>query len=582
MTADWKLKRVHLECLVALSLAGLILCVYWQTQHHEFIDFDDQLYVTKNDLVRSGINLRSIAGAFKDLQTGNWHPVTLLSHMLDWRLFGDEAGGHHWTNVILHILNAVLLFLLWRMMTGALWSSAVVAALFAVHPIGVESVAWIAQRKNVLSTFFWLLTMIAYVRYARDPVFKRYLLVLVFFVLGLMSKAMLVTLPFVLLLMDFWPLNRTAGPAARMSSIAFSYIGKRVLVLSLEKVPLLMIGMAFVGLTAYAQYQVGAFASLESSPWSDRVANAFFAYSLYLKKWIWPGGLSVFYPLTAIPPWQALLAATLLGAVTIIVCAHGRKYPHLPVGWFWYLGTLLPVIGLFQIGLQSMADRYAYVPFIGLYVMAVWHAPRIFVALRLPKACAVYASLLIIVALATATFIRVGVWQSTTTLFEAALRTHPRNFMAYNILGGEAARRGDPERALEYYRTAMEINPRYARVYSNAGNVFLQRGQYREACDHYRKALAVNARYADAYYNLGVLHLLTDRPADAVELFHKALAIAPDYVDAHFNLGIALLKTGRVAEAVGHFEKAVEGRPGNAEARKALAIGSGMLKDLQK
>jgi hypothetical protein len=293
--ADLKLKREHLVFLIVLVLAILTLATYWRSQDYGFIEYDDQLYITKNYLIQSEISLKSIAVTFKDVHTGNWHPVTMLSHMLDWQLFGANAGGHHWTNVIFHVFNTILLFVLLRMMTGAIWRSAFVAALFAIHPINVESVAWIAERKNVLSTFFWFLTMICYVWYVRSPGWKRYLTVLIFFVLGLMSKAMLVTLPFVLLLMDYWPLNRTNIRQQEEQSIPpISFKKEKLSVLILEKVPLFIIAMVFIGMTLYAQQTVNALATLESVTFPNRIANAVVSYVWYIKIFFWPTDLAVF------------------------------------------------------------------------------------------------------------------------------------------------------------------------------------------------------------------------------------------------------------------------------------------------
>ena len=579
MSADCKMKREHLVSLIVLVLAILTLATYWRSQDHGFIEYDDQLYITKNYLTQADISLRSMAVAFKDVHTGNWHPVTMLSHMLDWQLFGYNAGGHHWTNVIIHVFNTTLLFLLWRMMTGAIWRSAFVAALFALHPINVESVAWIAERKNVLSTFFWFLTMISYVWYVRSPGWKRYLPVLICFVLGLMSKAMLVTLPFVLLLMDYWPLNRTGiGEQEGQSIPPVSVEKEKISVLILEKVPLFIMALVFTGLTLYFQKTANAFVSLESMPLSDRIANAVVSYAGYIKKLFWPTDLIVFYPHSVIVTWQVSLAAIFLIAATLAACKFFKKYPYLVVGWFWYLGTLVPVIGLVQVGHQSMADRYAYVPFIGLFVIMAWLIPQACSKWRYANRYAFFMSAMVIIIFAVSTYIQLGMWKDTTTLFEEALKINPENYMAYNILGSEEAGRGNHEEALRYFHMSIEINPKYARAYSNMGNAFLKLGKYGEANDCYQKAIAINDKLADAYYNLGVLNLLTNRPYEAVIHFNKALAIMPDYLNAHFNLGIALLKIGNRTDAIEHFEKVVELNPKNLEAQKALKISRDMQK----
>jgi Tfp pilus assembly protein PilF len=575
--ADLKLKREHLVFLIVLVLAILTLATYWRSQDHGFIEYDDQLYITKNYLIQSEISLKSIAVTFKDVHTGNWHPVTMLSHMLDWQLFGANAGGHHWTNVIFHVFNTILLFVLLRMMTGAMWRSAFVAALFAIHPINVESVAWIAERKNVLSTFFWFLTMICYVWYVRSPGWKRYLTVLIFFVLGLMSKSMLVTLPFVLLLMDYWPLNRTNIRQQEEQSIPpISFKKEKLSVLILEKVPLFIIAMVFIGMTLYAQQTVNALATLESVTFPNRIANAVVSYVWYIKIFFWPTDLAVFYPHRMILTWQVSLAAIFLIAVTLLVCKHFRKYPYLVVGWFWYLGTLVPVIGLLQVGLQSMADRYAYVPLIGLFVIMAWLIPQALFKLRYSKIYTFFIFIIFIILFTVSTYIQIGMWKNTTTLFEEALKIDPENYMAYNILGSEEAGKGNHKKALHYYQVSIKINPRYARAYSNAGNEYLKLGQYQEAYNYYQKAIVINDKLADAYYNLGVLNLVTNRPDEALVHFHKALTIMPDFIYARFNLGVALFRMGKISDAIEHFEKAVELNPKNMEAQKALKISRDM------
>jgi tetratricopeptide (TPR) repeat protein len=582
MAAELTLKREHFVSLLILALAILTLATYWQSQHYEFIDYDDQIYITNNYLVRSEISLKSIAGTFKEVHThhGHWHPLTMLSHMLDWQLFGANAGGHHWTNVIIHVFNTTLLFLLFRMMTGAIWRSAFVAALFAIHPINVESVAWIAERKNVLSTFFWLLTMICYARYVKAPGWKRYLTVLICFVLGLMSKVMLVTLPFVLLLMDYWPLNRTTICAQAEQSIPSAFVRKeRLSVLILEKIPLVIIAMVFIGLALYAAQAGSAFSSLESFSFSNRITNTIVSYVLYIKKLFWPTDLAVFYPRSIIPFWQALLAAIVLIAVTLLVCKNFRKYPYLVVGWFWYLGTFIPVIGLVQVGDQSMADRYAYVPFIGLFVIIAWLIPQTLSKLRYSKTYTFSISIILIIIFTISAYFQIGLWKNTKTLFEDAIKINPENYTAYNILGSDEAGKGNHEKALRYYEMSLKINPKYARGYSNTGNSFLALGKYWEANDYYEKAIAINDKLDIAHYNLGVLKLLMNRPHDAVAHFNKALAITPDFINARFNLGVALYRMGKIADAIEHFEKTVELNPKNMEAQKALKISRDMQKN---
>ncbi len=376
MLSNFSILKKRSTAIIILFLAVMTLAVYWPVQKYEFINYDDHGYVTKNDLVRSGISATGVKQAFSTFHLGNWHPLTMISHMVDWQLFKNKAGGHHWTSVIIHILNAVLLFLFLRMATGAIWRSAFVAALFALHPINVESVAWISERKNVLSTFFWILTMISYVWYVKSPDWKRYFLVLFCFSLGLMSKPMLVTLPFVLLLMDYWPLRRTGieirdGNQGELSSVKVKKQTIRFLII--EKIPLFILSAISAYVTLYAQKAVSAMMALEYFPFPYRIGNAIISYVSYIRKMFWPLDLAVFYPFNyTMSLWHVFLGALLIVAITIFVCIYFRRFPYLLVGWFWYLGTMIPVIGLVQVGSQAMADRYAYVPFIGLFIMLTW------------------------------------------------------------------------------------------------------------------------------------------------------------------------------------------------------------------
>lgn len=564
-----------------MLLAILVLAIYWQSQHHEFIDYDDQLYVTKNYRIQSEVSLKSMAGVFREVHPGHghWHPMTMLTHMMDWHLFGYNAGGHHWTNVIIHAFNAILLFLLWWMMTGAIGSSVFVAALFAIHPINVESVAWIAERKNVLSGFFWLLTMICYVWYVRSPGWKRYLPVLICFVLGLMSKSMLVTLPFVLLLIDYWPLKRTLiGPDGQ--SIVSGTVRTTPAVLLMEKVPLFVVTAVFAGVAIYAAHTGNAYVSPDSAPISARITNAIVSYVLYLKKFFWPTDLSVFYVRSAIPIWETSLAVTILISATVLACKYAAKYPYLIVGWFWYLGTLIPVIGLIQVGDQAMADRYAYIPCIGIFMIVAWFVPQALSKLRHAKTYAYSIFIVLILIYAIMAHAQLGMWKNTKTLFGDAIKVDPENYTAYNILGSDEAGKGNHDEAMRYYHRALKINPKFARAYSNAGNSLLALGRYGEANDYYQKAIAINDRLDIAHYNLGVLKLTTDRPFDAVTHFNKVLSINPGYFNAHFNLGVAFLKTGNIGNASVHFEKAVELNPISVDARKGLMICREMQKGM--
>ncbi len=564
------------KIIIILVLVVLILAAYWQVQNFEFINYDDQDYVTSNYRIQSAVTLKSIIGTFTDTHTGNWHPLTMLSHMLDWQLFGEKAGGHHWTSVIIHIFNTVLLFLLLNQLTGAIWRSALVAALFAVHPINVESVAWIAERKNVLSTFFWILTMLLYVWYVKQPGWKRYLPVFLCFALGLMSKPMLVTLPFVLLLLDYWPLNRTAINTQNENQTAIQAplkVGKAKLsFLILEKIPLFILTVISICVTLYTQHNAKAVVNLDSLPILKRINNAIVSYGLYIKKMFWPIELSVFYPLYKIDIWQLLVESTLLVILTIIVLNYYRKYPYLLVGWFWYLGTLVPVIGLVQVGAQSMADRYAYVPFIGLFIMIVWSGNQILS--KVPSKI-IFTSILFVVIISTleiVTYKQVGLWKNTKIIFDDVLKRNPDNFQAHNALGLFAASQGDNDKALYYYYKAIEINPKYERAYVNAGIILVKTDKIKDAICYFEKALQINDKFFDAHYNLGTALLSNNLLEGALLHFNKALETNPDHKDALNNLAITLMKLGKENEAIIIFNKMLQLNPDDYRAQQNLKI----------
>jgi tetratricopeptide (TPR) repeat protein len=559
------------KVIIILLLIALTLAVYWQVQNFEFINYDDNLYVTQNYLTQSGLTGRGIIRAFTDTQTGNWHPLTMLSHILDWELFGNKAGGHHWTNVIIHIFNVILLFFLINTMTGALWRSAFVAVLFAIHPMNVESVAWIAERKNVLSTFFWILTMLCYVWYARHPCWTRYLIIFVCFFFGLMCKSMLVTLPFVLLLIDFWPLNRLKISDQNEQCLTNVRIKKADLsFLLVEKIPLFMMSALFAWITMNAQKAVNAFSNPEVLPLYKRLANAIVAYCLYIKKLFWPTDLSIFYPFDFIPFWKLFLAASFLIFFTILALRFWKKYPCMIVGWFWYLGTMIPVIGLVQVGRHSMADRYVYVPFIGLFIMLAFAIPRLLSNYPRIRIYVCSAMMIFIMIMTGASFVRTGLWQNTRILFEDAIRINPRNYFAYNLLGLEEANAGRYEKALQYYNISLKMNPNNDQAYNNAGNVFLILGKYPYAYNYYRKAILINDKQALAYYNLGVLMAVNNKNDQAVFLFKKTLSITPQYLDAYISLGITLLKMGNIDEAIYYFHRVLSIDASNVAAKRGL------------
>jgi protein O-mannosyl-transferase len=419
------------DAFVPVMLVIVTLAVYWNVRHFDFV-YDDESYITKNAHVQAGLTLEGIRWTFLATDAHNWHPVTWLSHLLDVQLHGLNPGMHHFTNLLFHILNSLLLFHLFKRMTGDPWRSGLAAALFALHPLNVESVAWIAERKNVLSTFFWMLTIWGYIRYLERPGAYRYALVLLTFSLGLMSKPMLVTLPFVLLLMDYWPLNRFHTRTKNALSTAQP---PRALLLVREKLPLMVIAAAVSVITLLVQH----IRPLDAYPLSVRVANALVSYARYLEKMIWPYRLSPIYLHPGMMPgWQIAFACVLLASVSLLVIRSRKSHPALLVGWLWYLGTLVPVIGLVQIGLQSMADRYAYVPLIGIFIMVAWGIP-VRAEVRSQKIVLVIAAVTLLACMTVRTWLQVQHWENSITLFEHAVHVTPGNFVAqYNLACGYA------------------------------------------------------------------------------------------------------------------------------------------------
>ena len=596
--------------LVILSLIILTLGVYWPVQNYEFLSYDDQLYVTDIYSQKDTITFKDISGTFSDVHTGHWHPLTSMSHMLDWYLFKNNAGGHHWTNVIIHIFNTILLFLLFRTMTGSLWRSAFVAALFAVHPINLESVAWIAERKNVLSTFFWILTMLLYVRYVAQPDWKRYLPVFLCFVLGLMSKPMLVTLPFVLLLLDYWPLNRTTINTQNDHQIESSRVDikkRKISVLILEKVPLFVLSAVSIVLTLYAARSAKTIVTLDSLPLINRISNAVVAYIMYIKKLFWPADLAVIYPYVATPVWQILMIITLLVIITICVCKYLLKYPYLAVGWFWYVGTLIPVIGIVQVGNQSMADRYAYIPLIGLFIMIVWGMGHVLEKIFSPKAIAIISGM-ILVTLIIVSYYQVQYWQNTFTLFNHAVNVTENNSIAHSNLAGEllkqnkvkealhhcqtallldpldyntlerAARAygvlGDKDKAIDALRLAIKVHPEYARAYNDLYVLLLQEGKAEDGLKEYRKAIELNLNKNnwELHYNFGNALATQGYYEGAVIQYNQVLRIQPRNAFVHNNLAMVLLRQGKIDDALNHFREAVKLQPQYADAHYQLAL----------
>ena len=566
----YKIKISYLVLIICFALTVTTLAVFWQVGNHEFISFDDNDYVTENRYVQGGLTMKGIVWAFSEPHANNWHPLTWLSHMLDCQWFGLKPGRHHLVNLFFHVANTLLLFLILSRMTNALWRSAFVAGLFALHPIHVESVAWVAERKDVLSTFFWMLTMGAYVYYVERPGYKRYSLVLLFFVLGLMSKPMLVTLPFVLLLLDFWPLGRfqMAGADVNISAASpqQSSHGKKkkksrrqsqedipqrksivkphafwpdLRPLLQEKIPLIVITIVFCFVTVYAQHRVVK--PMELYPLGLRIANALVSYVSYMWKMLWPLKLSIFYPYvaTALFSWQALSAALVLMVTSYLIILAARRFPYLIVGWLWYLGTLIPVIGLVQVGLQSMADRYTYVPLIGIFIMIAWVVPELLDRWHYGRIALASAALGVLFVCIIMTYAQIGFWRNNIALYEHAIKVTSENAWAQNNLGYALALQGKRDEAIARFQKAISIsNPPDAHY--NLGIMLASEGKLDEAIYQFRESIRISPEYAKAYNNLGNALLYQGRLDEAIASYREALRLNPDYAIAQENLKNAL------------------------------------------
>ncbi len=603
--------KYWIPVLICLALAVLTIAAFWQLKDCGFINFDDNIYVYENAYVQSGFNWNSIGKIFSfelSKTIGHWHPLTWLSLMLDYQIFGLNPSGYHLVNLLFHILNTVLLFLILNRMTKALWPSAFVAALFAIHPLHVESVAWITERKDVLSTFFMMLTLGAYSYYVENREWKRYVLVLLFFILGLMAKPMLVTLPFVLLLLDFWPLNRLSEvkatskiPAVEMKS---ELSGKKkksrkkdaekavaavksaevkkpavsefkwslIYPLLLEKILLFIFSILSSIATYVAADSAGAVHS-GAIPFVIRIGNAFVSYVVYVGKMILPVNLAVLYPHPGkVILWQVLGAAIFLIVMTFIVIWKAKKLPFLATGWFWYLITLVPVIGIVQAGPQAMADRYAYVSLIGLFIMVAWGVPVLLRKWTYRKQILIAISALSILCLSVMTWMQVGYWRDSVTLFNHTLNVTNGNYRAYNIRGVAYADLANYKQAIADYSKAIEIEPGFPDAYYNRGKDYAVLGNHRQAIEDYSRAIRIKPNYAIAFNNKGNAYTDLGNHRQAVEDYTRAIEIQPDYSEAYFNRGNAFVMLGSYREAIDDYARAIEIQQDFAAAYKNRGI----------
>jgi len=545
-----KTRQLHYIFLICFFLSAITIGIYWQVNRLDFTDYDDDAYVTLNPDVTGGLDIKELPWAFTSNYCSNWHPLTWISHMADCEMGGLDPAVHHRTSLFFHVANVLLLFLALNKLTGRRWASAFVAALFAVHPLHVESVAWVAERKDVLSTFFFMLTILAYIRYVKAPKIGNYVLIALAFVLGLLSKPMLVSVPFLLILLDIWPLKRThreQEPVNKKRKYMPDRQPKSLSALFIEKIPLFVLAIASCAVTFFAQRNAGAVQTTESYSIGIRIANALVAYTAYLYKTIWPLDLCCFYPHpgATIPVWITIASSLILLAITIFAVRTIRTRPYFFVGWLWYLITLIPVIGLVQVGWQAMADRYTYIPLIGIFIALTWGIADLIEPMSTHiKNALLVPALLLIAVLSVMTFRQIGYWQNTKTLW-----TH-----------------------------ALEVNSNNAVAHYNLGNYFISIGDDEEAIPHFRKSVEIDPSRLEPHCNLGASLAKTGHIEEALEQLYIAVKIKPDDIDSRCNLAQLLAVQGRFDEAQHNLSIAWENDPNNPTVDQAIRL----VSDIQR
>lgn len=541
--------------LVCIALVLLTFAVYCQVTGFSFVALDDPQYVSKNPIISEGLTAESIAWSFTPTYVvAAWQPAVWISYLIDYEMSDLDPGAFHLTNLILHAAAAALLFLVLNRMLGSIWRSAFVAAVFAIHPLHIESVAWVTERKDVLSGLFWILAMLAYAAYAAKPGWWRYVLVVLCFVLGLMSKPMVITLPFVLLLLDYWPLGR------------FESTGMRRLLI--EKIPLFGLAAASSVMTYIVQSAGGAVNSSENLGYSVRLANAAFSTINYIWKAIWPTRLSVIYPHpgNSLPTWQVVASIIAIVALTAAAYATRKRRPYLLVGWLWYLITLAPVVGIVQFGVHGMADRFTYIPLIGISLMVAYGLPEVISESRRRGAYTTAVSVLAMLsvgAMAVSSHAQLGYWRNSVSLFGRAVEITSRNYVAEDCLANALDEVGESDQAAVHYRMALKMNPTYVNAHYNLGNLLLRQRRVDEAIHHYLAAIHYDPLHPFAYTNLGAICAERGKLGLAEKYLRQALKISPENDVAHDYLGVILARTGRVEESIKHFSEAVRIQPDN-------------------
>jgi len=544
----------------------MVACLASFGRIHEngFINFDDPGFIFENRHIQAGFTLESIQWAFSTIENNYWIPVTWLSHILDWNIYQANPAGHHLISLLLHIGAVIFLFLFLNKTTGHIWSAAFAAAFFALHPLRVESVAWASERKDVLSMFFGMATLYTYAFYAENHKASRYFLCLILFTLALMSKPMMVTLPFVLLLLDYWPLHRWQKALSDPLENRLKTVCKIVL----EKVPFFLFAIALSLITIWAQKHEGSVASTDILPLATRTGNAIISYTGYLEKIFWPYNLAAFYPYEYSPIiWKMVISLLFLILITTLVFVYIRKLPFLFVGWAWYLGTLIPVIGVIQSGSQAMADRYSYLPSIGIGVILAWGIPLLFQQREMRQKLLVPASVLLIIIVSFLTWKQCGYWKSSTDLFSHALNVTTNNYMAHNNLGLALAYQGQNHEAIQHYNNALELySPRAAEFLTNRGLAYANLGQHQDAIKDYTQAIQIKPGLAAAYNNRGLSYLKLGHYQPAIQDFNQVIRLKPDYAYAYYFRELAYANLGLQLSSLEDYDKIIRLKPDYADA----------------
>ncbi len=558
--------------IVCLFLVVATLAAYWQVLDNDFVNYDDDKYVTDNISVHKGVTFDSLTWAFTSTSVSNWHPLTWISHMIDCQFYGLTPRGHHLTNLLFHLANTLLLLLVLVRMTGALWQSSFVAALFALHPLHVESVAWVAERKDVLSTFFMLLTVWAYLLYVKKGKIKRYLLVVLFFALGLMSKPMLVSLPFILLMLDFWPLGRLCLIHDTRDIVTGQQTNERLNIFRLlwEKVPFFALAVASCVITFIVQEK--AMEPLKAYSLQTRIINAFVVYIEYIVNMIWPVKLTVLYPHpgNSLPHWLGVAAGVALISITTLVVCKARKVPYITVGWLWYIVTLIPVIGIVQVGWQAMADRYTYTTLIGLFVIIAWGANDLLSKLPHRKMWLGTLAAILFPVLIVLTWKQVQYWENSITLYQHTLKHTSNNHVIHYNVGVAFDDQDRTEEAIEHYLQALRIRPDYDAAHNNLGTILNKQGRTEEAVKHFQQALRITPDFVEVHYNLANTFCKLDRTEESIDHYLQALRLEPDFESAHYNLGNVFDRQDRTEEAIEHYLQALRINPDSFKAHNNL------------